>query len=61
VRPGKTSTYSDRIMATIPNPICASLIHPGDLVSDKVMFKKLHRIMLINFRNQVQLYRNILK
>jgi hypothetical protein len=38
VRPGKASTYKDRIMATIPNPICASLIHPGDLVSAKVMF-----------------------
>ncbi|HZB16192.1 MAG TPA: hypothetical protein VE445_03415, partial [Nitrososphaeraceae archaeon] len=45
VRPGKTSTYSDKIMATIPNPICASLTHPGDLVSDKVMFNELHRIM----------------
>jgi hypothetical protein len=37
VKPGKASTNAETIMATIPSPICANLIHLGDLVSDKVI------------------------
>jgi hypothetical protein len=37
VKPGKASMNAERIMATIPSPICANLIHLGDLVSDKVI------------------------
>ena len=36
VKPGKASTNAERIMATIPSPICANLIHLGDF-SDKVI------------------------
>src|SRR5215203_4046172 len=39
VRTGlEVSTYIERTIAIIPSPICANLIHEGDLVSDNVIY-----------------------